>query len=184
MRCRRDDVLHEFKPFGDHASVKVRQPRDIAARAREAGHQPDPNRIGNAGHDDGESARRLFGSLGRRGIPHDEDIDLEMDEVRCQVGEPCQLSCRIPPLDEDVGPLYIAQLVQPLLQTSEPGLVAVSRGRREKPESRDVLWLLRLGGKRRRKEGKGKHRNEPNGMEPHGDLFLRHAILLIWCRSG
>ena len=23
MRCRRDDVLHEFKPFGDYASVKI-----------------------------------------------------------------------------------------------------------------------------------------------------------------
>ena len=44
---------------------------------------PTPTGSATLGHDDGESARRLFGSLGRRGIPHDEDIDLEMDEVCC-----------------------------------------------------------------------------------------------------
>ena len=49
----------------------------------------------------------------------------------------------------------------------------------ENADPKDFPRRLRVGRERRHEDGEGKRRNEPNGIEPHGEILLRHGLLLI-----
>ena len=51
----------------------------------------------------------------------------------------------------------------------------------ENADPKDFPRRLRVGRERRHEDGEGKRRNKPNGIEPHGEILLRHGLLLIWC---
>ena len=98
----------------------VRQPRDVPTRARKAGDESDPDWIGGVGHDDGDRPRHLLDNVHATG--RDEDIDLESDKLLGQFEVLVQSPCRVSLLNEDVFPLDVSQLSQPLAKGSNPAL--------------------------------------------------------------
>jgi len=57
-------LLELFQTLADKLRGEDRQPRDIAARLRQAGDEPARNRIGNSSEDNGEGCGRLLGGQG------------------------------------------------------------------------------------------------------------------------
>src|SRR5438477_8227884 len=77
----RNGLREQFQTLADELRGEVGQPRDIAARPREAGDEPAPNRIANNSEDNGDRPSRLLGHTGGKCAwgGHD-DIHLERNQ--------------------------------------------------------------------------------------------------------
>jgi hypothetical protein len=85
------------------------QPRDIAARPREAGHEPARNGIANRTEDYGNGPGRFRGRDGAICADGDDDIDLECNQFGRESGESLRPPLGIAGLDQEVA-LYIAAI--------------------------------------------------------------------------
>jgi hypothetical protein len=120
--------------------------------------------------------------------PRDQDVDGETDQLGCEVGEPLGLILRISPLDDEVLPLHVAQLVQPLQECLLPETSSRLRDRvpgterivadAEPADAGHLPRLLRVGDKRSREDAEGEGDEESNKTVRHGRL--RHSRM---CRG-
>lgn len=169
-RCRRDDLLEEFKPLADQIPVRVRQSRNNPSRLRQAGDHTGSDWIRMHRHDDwnrlAHFLRSLFRNSGNNATVCDNDIDLEADDLRRQLGEPFAPSSRKSFLDDDVLPRHISQLSQPLPESGQPRRVARSEAQREKSDAIHVPRRLRRGGMGRRQNGE--RQCEDRDLPAHG----------------
>src|SRR5438876_911729 len=108
-----------------------------------------------------------------------DHVDFEMDQLSSEVRESIELPLRAPDLERKVLAFDVPQLLQPLLE-GVVGREAKGKGD-EKADPKAFPWRLRVGRERCHEDGEGQRRNEPNAIEPHGDLLLRHGLPLIWC---
>jgi hypothetical protein len=131
--------------------VKEEQPRDIAARPRQAGDEPALNRIGSRTEHNGEGPGRLLGGQGGGCARSHDDINLERNQFGRESGEPLGLPLGISVFDHDVTALDVTEVTQSL----EEGLVYVGASGhvgRQVAYSSDLGRLLGLGGERHRPE--------------------------------
>ena len=106
----RHGLLEQFHQLADQLRSDGGQPRDIAARPRQARDEPLGYGIAGSTENNGEGRRRSFG--GERAEcatgAHD-DIDLERNQFGRENGEPLRLALRPAILDQDVATLGITE---------------------------------------------------------------------------
>jgi len=104
-----------------------------------------PNRIGSVRHDDRNDSCQGLGSLGGGRAGHDEEVDLETDQLGCELGE-----IFVPPgrhmafLDEDRLALNISDVLQTLAKGGEPGVVVFGGESGQIADLRNLPRRLRL----------------------------------------
>ena len=100
------------------------EPRDIAARPRQARHETVRCRVADTNENNREGRRRFLGGQGGRGASasHD-DINLERSQFRRESGQPLGLPLGISVLDQDVLPFDVTEVTQSLEEgLSEAGV--------------------------------------------------------------
>lgn len=163
---RGDGLLNQFQQFPhDFLPDTERRPRDVAARPREAGDKPLPNRVGDINHDRGDRAGRLFGCTGSMRARGDEEVRLATHDLRRQGGESLDLPRRPPVLNDEILALDPAVLAQPMPKCLPipRDLRGGGRGVRENTDPHDLPHLLRVGHGRRDTITECKRDNEYRG---------------------
>ncbi len=109
------NLLEEFQAFAYEVGTDQGQPRDVPAGSRQAGDEARPHRIPGFRHDDGNGRGRLHGRPGRwhAGCRHD-DVNRDPDQLNRERGQLVELALRITACQDEVLPLHIAQLAEPL----------------------------------------------------------------------
>ena len=103
---RRQDFTDQLDAFARQLRTDASQPSDISARPGKALYKAGFDRIADQRHDNRYIARRLpCGARGRR-EPGNDDISLESDQFRRQIGE--RVRPARPKLVSDVLPLEVA----------------------------------------------------------------------------
>ena len=94
---------------------------DITAGPREARNKPASNRITRRRHDDWNCFGRVLGSqsIGINGS--DDDVDLEPDEIGCEVRQAILSALRISVLNADVLSLNPSEITETLPECLVPG---------------------------------------------------------------
>jgi hypothetical protein len=100
---------------------------------------------------------------------------VETDQLSGEAREPLELPPRATDFERKVLAFDVPQLLQLLLEV-QVGRAAVGKVGEKKADPKDFPWRLRVGSERRHEDGEGKRRDEPNGIEPHGDLLLRRGL--------
>src|SRR4029450_6099904 len=85
------------------------QTREVAARPREALNEPGGDQIGRRDRNDGDRRRRPARRLDFTLAAHDDDADVEPDELGGKARERPGLAGRETPLDHDVPALGVAE---------------------------------------------------------------------------
>ena len=147
-RCHARDfgkhLVKEFDPLWPKGLRHEAQPRDVPAGPSEARHQSRPHRIGHAHHHDGNRLGGFFGGLCGRCIDGDDRVDLELQKLIRQRGQPLIVSGRIPQLDADVTPFDVAPLLKLVAERFEQARLKVLR------RDADTVTLLLLRASRKR----------------------------------
>src|SRR5439155_7749925 len=140
----RNDLLEQFHTLAHELRGEKRQPRDIAARPRQASDKPAPNRIGSPSEDDGDCLGRLLGGQGGGRACDYDDIYVERNKLGRETGEPVVLPDGIPVFDHHIAALDVTEVPQSL----EKGLVVLGREdlASQVAYSRDLGRFLRLDG--------------------------------------
>src|SRR5262245_18173360 len=149
-----------------------RQSSNVASRLRKSGIEPGLLCRAADRHDDRNGFRRARRGLCRLGTLRDDDVHRAANHFGCQVWQVLQNVVRGVMLDDDILSLDVARVAK----TFAKPLYSVrcqSRGARpEKPNPRDLRWLLgvvlRLNGKRPRNQTDNEDDREPD--PPHGHL--------------
>src|SRR5262249_39731750 len=112
---RGDGLLEQLQPFTESFHTDAEgHPRDVTGRTREVRDEPEPNRIANANHYDGDRLGGVLGGHGswrRRGY---DDVHLEPDQLGREVGQPVKPTLRKSIVDDDVLAFNPPELAQPL----------------------------------------------------------------------
>ena len=96
----RNGLLEQLQTLADELRVEGGQPRDIAARPRETGDEPAPNRITNTSEDNGDSRGCLHGHTGAECASFgQDDINLERNQFGRKSGDPLELPLGISVFD-------------------------------------------------------------------------------------
>ena len=149
------DFTQQFKSKAAKIGRQVRQTGDIAARARQAGDQPGPDRVSSRSKYDWDCRRRFLDGHGSRGACRDDDIDLALNKFGRE-----RVIAVIPPFrpaifDCDVAAIDPAELAQALQKSSDE--CTPDRWRSRTQESN--RWrLARLLGARRMRSDQVRHR--------------------------
>ena len=93
---------------------------DVAARPRQAGHEPDRHRIPSIAMTIGIVAGRLLGGQGPRSAGGHDDVDLEPDQLGWQGREPLELPVRLAVLDDNVLAVDVAEVPKSLSECLDP----------------------------------------------------------------
>src|SRR5262245_45858385 len=101
----------------------------------------------------------------------DDDVHVETDELRCEIGKPVFFALGKAVLDQDILPLHVAKLTQPILECLVVGFGERWCGWSEQAYPGDVGQLLRLGGKRRCEQVQSERDDTRDGTTPHGHLL-------------
>src|SRR5215469_6034143 len=83
-------------------SEKFDNPCNFSTWMRKTGDQSGSHRIGNTCHDDGDCFSRSFRCLSSRSASNKNDIDVELDQIGCEVRKPFFYSFGIAVLYKDV----------------------------------------------------------------------------------
>src|SRR5262249_24587814 len=106
--------------LGSNVGRLVRQTGDIAAGARQTRNEAGAHRIPRRREDDWNGCGRLLCRQYRWGPRRDDDIDLEPDELRCDLGKALGAPLSPAILDRDVATLDPTDLAQPLHESGNP----------------------------------------------------------------
>src|SRR5262249_11532079 len=101
------------------------------------------NRVARQREDDWDDRGRLLCREDRLGPIRHNHIDLEPDELGCDLGGAFIATLRPAILDRDIPPLAPAQLTQPLHKGAGPLALCCSRARAQQPNGRLLSRLLR-----------------------------------------
>ena len=91
----------------------MRPSRDVAARTRQRGDQPTPNRIRHAPDDDGDRRGGVLGSQGRWRARGEDHVNFETNKLSREFRQPVILSFGGPDLNGDVLALDPAEIAEP-----------------------------------------------------------------------
>jgi hypothetical protein len=109
---------------------------------------PDTDRVSNDSHNDWNRFSRLLGGSGGRSSVCDDHIDVELDELRRELGKSLDFFFGPTPFDRDGFALEVAELAE----TLQEGLgTERERGRRagkEHTDPRNFATFLRPGDRR------------------------------------
>ena len=129
--------LSSSSRFPASSEAHLGQPRDVAAGPRQALNQPTRNRVTRSRHNDRDCPGSVFGSqsIGSKGS--DDDVNLETDEIGCEVREAIASTLRIAVLDADVLSLDPSEVAETLPECLVPERGSGRREWREKSYPRD-----------------------------------------------
>ena len=106
-----DSLFEQSQPFSDDLSGHPGVSRHVGTRSRKTCDEPCPHRIANA-YDNG----RILGCQRRLRYHRNNDVNIELDQLRRKRRQPIKLPVRKSILNDDVPPLDIAKLAQPTLE--------------------------------------------------------------------
>ncbi len=115
--------LEQLQPFSVQLLGHLGQPRDVAAGPRQALSQPQRNRVTRCRHNDRDCPGSSLGSQSIGSTGCDDHVDLETDEIGCEVREAIVFTLRIAVLDVDVLALDPA-----VVSETEPECLVPGRG--------------------------------------------------------
>jgi hypothetical protein len=115
-------VLEQSEAFGDQFRAKKGIPCNIPAWSGEADDQFITNRIGHATHDDRDYAGCLFGCASWRRTYHDDDVNLEPNQISRELRESICIPIPVASLDRYVQTLGVTELAQPVVKSNGPGV--------------------------------------------------------------
>jgi hypothetical protein len=99
------------------------RPGNISAWSGETDDQLIADRIGHAGHDDRNYVCCLLGCAGRCRAHHDNDVNLEPNQIVRDFPESLCIPFPEATLDSQVRTLSITKLPQPLVKSNGPGRI-------------------------------------------------------------
>src|SRR5439155_9792872 len=112
----RADRVQEFEAFGAEFGLKDGRSRDVSAGPGETRDVAGSYRICMAHDDDGDRRGRCFQGPREERAPRYEQVRLDADQVRRELGEPSGVALEPPVLDPDVHAVLPAALPQNLPQ--------------------------------------------------------------------
>ena len=146
-RRLREGLLEDLQRLGGEVGLHHRQPRDVAARARQARHVPEADGVGMGSEYDGDCRGRRSRRF-RLGRGHREDeIDVHVDQrggMFTQLLDPV----RPPELDDDGLAFDVTEVAQASPQRFDPGRPGRSGAEPQEPDARHLRRLLRARSKR------------------------------------
>src|SRR6516164_1971951 len=107
---------------------------EVAARSRQTRYEAGGNRVARQRKDDWDDRGRLLCREDRLGPIRHNHIDLEPDELGCDLGGAFIATLRPAILDRDIPPLAPAQLTQPLHKGAGPLALCCSRASEKRDE--------------------------------------------------
>ena len=110
-----DGLLEQLQPFAEsfHADA-VGQPRDVAARPREARDESEPAGIAHDRHDDRDRRGGVLGCRRCRRRPRYDDVHLETNQLGREFGQPVESTIGKSIVDDDILALNPPEFAQPL----------------------------------------------------------------------
>jgi hypothetical protein len=163
----RDGLLEQFQTLADELRAEAGQARDIAARPRKVGDEPARNRITNTSEDNGDSPGRLHGRQGDScASAHEDDINLERNQLGREGGDPLELSFGISVFDHEVATLDVTKLTQSFTE-SLAQLSASGQAGRQIAYASDLGGLLGLGDERRGEEAQSEDSDDCDTSDHH-----------------
>src|SRR5215467_4338488 len=134
-------LAQNFETFGSKICGLARQAGEVAARSPQTRYEAGGNRVARQREDDWDDRGRLLCREDRLGPIRHNHIDLEPDELGCDLGGAFIATLRPAILDRDILPLAPAQLTQPLHKGAGPLALCCSRARAKEPDGRQLRLL-------------------------------------------
>jgi len=103
-------LLEELQLSADGVGHHGAQPRDIAARTGEAGHEATGHGVTAARHDYGNRAARFLDGPGRHFTLSHDDIDLALDELGGESRQAARFTLRPSIFERHVLLLHVAEI--------------------------------------------------------------------------
>src|SRR6266446_5993528 len=164
----RHRLLEQLQQFHVYLETDDTDAREVPAWPGKAGDEPAPHRIPDLRHHNGNRAGRLLSGMARLGPHGDKDIDLELDQLRSEVGEPIVSALGPAILNGNGLSFNIAALAQALAEgfCIRPGCVT------DIANPGDPGARLRLGDERRYEQTQGERNDESNSAAPPHNFLL------------
>jgi hypothetical protein len=144
------DVFEQPEAFGDQFRANKSIPSQIAAWSGKAHDQFITDRIGHAAHRDRDYAGCLLGSASWCRTHHNNNVNLEPNQISRQGLEPICIPISIAMLDRDVQTLGVTELPQPVVKSNSPW--RISRARAQYADQREPSLLLGVNGARQHRK--------------------------------
>ena len=113
-------LAQKLDVLADDLLVLRSKPGDIASWPRKTCRKPARDRITQEdGKDDWDAAGRPLGGTNRRRPGHHHDVDVELNELGDQNGEPVRVPFRPAIVDDDILALDPAEIAQAFLEGRE-----------------------------------------------------------------
>src|SRR5262249_35932602 len=156
--------LELFQTLADQLWKEEGQARDIAARPRQARHEPARHRFAGRYEDNRERLGRMLGGQRREGasVGHD-DVDLERSQLGGERGKPFVFPIRIAIFDHDCTALDVSEVTQSLPEGLVRGGIG-SHAHRQVTDSSDPVRRLGQG---RERSGEEKDSGREEGSPLH-----------------
>ena len=102
-------------------------------------------------HNDWDRRCRLLDRGNHWIATRDDDVDVELNEFRREIGEPLLLAPGEPPLDNDISPLDVAKLAEPVFKRLGEGRLLLWRSSLDVADPVHLSTRLGVGSERREK---------------------------------
>jgi hypothetical protein len=124
----RDRLPEELQPFGNQIGRLGGQPRDIAAGPRQTGNYPASHGINRRREDDWDGLRRAFHGESGGCCDHDDDVNLESNQLNGKLWKALSLTLRISALRDEVPSCVLRDLARGVDGSpTQDGLKAIPR---------------------------------------------------------
>src|SRR6266404_4049135 len=112
--------LEQSEAFGNQFRAKKGSPCNIPAWSGEADDQFIADRIGHAAHHDRDCAGCLFGCTSWRRTYHNDDVNLEPNQISRELLESIRIPIPVATLDRYVQTLGVTELPEPFVKSDCP----------------------------------------------------------------
>src|SRR5262245_17270161 len=161
------DLLQYFQPLHRQFRRQEREPRRVAARARQTPDHAAFKRIGRRSHDDRDALRCALHGADRSGAANYDDIDLRPQQAADQRGYRVDIIPIMAKLVGNVAPFDITEVAHPAHEFLAEWIV-VRGSRSDVPDTRRLARLLRAC--RQRPRGRAAEKRDelppPHGLSP------------------
>src|SRR5216684_4954388 len=143
----RNNFLEQVQPFSSQLRIHLGQPGDVAAGPRQALNDPSCHRVTRRRHHNRDFLGSVFGSQSIVGNGSDDDVNLETDQIGCELRQDVDFHLRISVFNDDVLSLNPSKVTEPFQECLVPERRVGAREGRQKSYPGDSLLLLRARGK-------------------------------------
>src|SRR5262245_16608584 len=159
------DLLQYFQPLHRQFRRQEREPRRVAARARQTADHAAFKRIGRRSHDDRDALRCALRGADRSGAANYDDIDLRPQQAADQRGYRVDIIPIMAKLVGNIAPFDITEVAHPAHEFLAEWIV-VGGSRPDVPDTRRLARLLR-----------GRHvRPRGRAAEQRDEIATLHSI--------